>query len=164
MKKVLRMIMSVAVMAAMLAGNVQLTCQAAENEGMEVVEENPEVLEAKVIDIEDEAVPYTALAQCIISVSGHDDGMYIDITTGAIGTASVIGVKDIKIQRKFWYGWTTVATSSGGEINDRTMMAVCITYANAVKEATYRITCIHYADVNGYTEGENDTGAFVYTY
>lgn len=164
MKKALRMIMSVAVMAAMLAGNVQLTCQAAENEGMEIVEENPEVLEAKVIDIEDEAVPYTALAQCIISVSGHDDGMYIDITTGAIGKASVIGVKDIKIQRKFWYGWTTVATSNGGEINDHTMMGVCITYANAVKEATYRITCIHYADVNGYTEGENDTGAFVYTY
>ena len=44
------------------------------------------------------------------------------------------------------------------------MMAVCITYANAVKDATYRISCVHYADVNGYMEGTNDTGAFVYTY
>lgn len=164
MKKVLQMIMSVAVMVAILVGNSDFTCLAAEAEDMEVLVEAPEVLEAEVIDIGEEAIPYTALAQCIISISGHDDGMYIDITTGAIGTASVIGVKDIKIERKFWYGWSLVATCSGGEVNDRTMMLVCITYANAVKDATYRITCVHYGDVNGYTETPNDTGAFVYTY
>lgn len=164
MKRVLQMIMSVAVMVAMLVGNSDFTCLTAEAADMELLDEAPEVLEAEIVDIEEEAMPYTALAQCIISISGHDDGMYIDITTGAIGRASVIGVKDIKIQRKFWYGWSLVATSDGGEVNDRTMMAVCITYANAVKDATYRITCVHYGDVNEYVETENDTGAFVYTY
>ena len=164
MRNVVRMLMSMALVMALLAGSFgfsSLTVEAAE---VGVAEEIPEVLRAKVVDIEGEALPYTSLAQCIISISGHDDGMYIDITTGAVGRASVIGVKDIVVQRKFWYGWKTVATCSGGEINDRTMMAICITYENAVKDATYRITCTHYADVDGYTEGVNDTGEFVYTY
>lgn len=161
MRKAVKMVMSVVMIAALLVGNFGMTSQAADlNQGTE----NPEVLEAEVIDMGEGTLPYTSLAQCIISISGHDDGMYIDITTGAVGIASVIGVKDIKIERKFWYGWSTVATSSGGEITDRTMMAVCITYANAVKDATYRISCVHYADVDGYMEGTNDTGAFVYTY
>lgn len=29
---------------------------------------------------------------------------------------------------------------------------------------TYRITCVHYANVDGYLEGLNDTGAIVFTY
>ena len=164
MRKVVQMMMSMALIAALLAGNFQMTCQAAENDNVEIMEEMPEVLEAKIIDVENEAMPYTSLAQCIISISGHDDGMYIDITTGASGTASVIGVKDIKIQRKFWYGWSLVATCSGGEVNDRTSMLITITYANAVKDATYRITCVHYGDVNEYVETPNDTGAFVYSF
>lgn len=161
MRKAVKVIMSVVMTTVLLIGNLGFTSQAAD---LIHDTENPEVLEAEVIDMGEDTVPYTSLGQCIISISGHDDGMYIDITTGADGTASVIGVKDIKIERKFWYGWSTVATCSGGEIHDRTMMGICITYANAVKDATYRISCVHYADVNGYTEGTNDTGAFVYTY
>lgn len=164
MRRLVQMIMSGAIVIALLAGSFDFTCLAAETGDMEVVEEAPDVLDAKVIDMEGSAMPYTSLGQCIISISGHDDGMYIDITTGASGKASVIGVKDVKIQKKVWYGWSTVGTSEGGEIYDRTMMAVCITYTKAVKGETYRVTCVHYADVDGYLEGTNDTGAFVYTY
>ncbi len=164
MRRVVRMIMSMTLVFALLAGSFGFSCLTVEAAGVGMLEEVPEVLRAEVVDIERESMPFTALSQCIISISGHDDGMYIDITTGASGRASVIGVKDIVVQRKFWYGWKTVATCSGGEINDRTMMAICITYENAVKDATYRITCTHYADVDGYTEGVNDTGEFVYTY
>ena len=165
MRKVVQMMMSIAVMAALLAGNFQMISQAAEKEDVAIMDETPEVLEAKIIAVEDDIImPYTSLAQCIISISGHDDGMYIDITTGSVGRASVIGIKDIKIERKFWYGWSLVATCSGCESYDHSMVGICITYDNAVKDATYRITCVHYADVDGYTEGVNDTGAFVYTY
>lgn len=76
-----------------------------------------------------------------------------------------MGVKDIKIQKKTWYGgWTTVAISEGKEVSDRSIMGITILYSNAVKDATYRIKCIHYGDVNGYIEGENDSGEFVFTY
>jgi len=162
MKRVIRMVMSLVMIATVLMGNIEFTCLTAQAAGVEEMEEAPEILESRVI--EDGPMPYTMLAQCIISVSGDENAMYIDITTGAVGTASVIGIKDVKIMRKFWYGWKTVAVSSGGETNDHSMALICITYDNAVKGATYRITCVHYADVNGYTEGVNDTGEFVYTY
>jgi len=156
--------MSFVVILALLTGTSEFTCLAAEDTGKEVEENLPEILEAEVITEMEELMPYTMLAQCIISVSGDKDAMYIDISTGAVGTASVIGVKDIKIQKKVWYGWSTVAICDGAESHDHTMMGISIPYANAEKGATYRITCIHYADVDGYIEGENDTGAFVYDF
>lgn len=167
MRKIVQMIMSMAVIASLLAGASEFTCLASEAVGMEDVGDFPEVLDAIVLEnVEWSAniIPYTSLAQCIISVSGSDEGMLIDITTGSVGRASVIGVKDIEIQQKVWYGWKTVAVCSGGESYNHSMMGISILYDNAVKDETYRITCVHYGDVDGYMEGTNDTGAFVYTY
>ncbi len=131
-------------------------------------DEEVEVLYATLIeDFEpsSEISPYTMLADCIIGVSCASDGMHIDISTGVVGTASVLGVKDVKIQKKTWYGgWKTVAVCSGSESYNRGTMGINILYENAEKGATYRISCIHYGDVNGYTEGENVTGEIVFTY
>lgn len=126
------------------------------------------VLEATVVedmDLSSGIDPRTMLTSCIISVGEESDGMHIDISTGTVGTASVLGVKDIKIWKKTWYGgWDLVATSSGGESYNRSTTGVMIVYPGAVKGATYKITCVHYGNVNGYTEGENDSGAFVYDF
>nr|WP_296487793.1 hypothetical protein [uncultured Acetatifactor sp.] len=126
------------------------------------------VLEAIVVedmDVSSEIDPYTMLASCIISVGEESDGMHIGISTGTVGTASVLGVKDVKIWKKTWYGgWDLVATSKGGESYNRSNMGVSIVYPGAVKGATYKITCVHYGNVNGYTEGENDSGEFVYDF
>ena len=127
-----------------------------------------EVLEAEIkkeVDVDSDISLQTMLASCIIGVRGASDGMHIDITTGSVGTASVLGVKDVKIYKKTLYGgWDLVAVSSGGEANNCGNMGINILYANAVKDAKYKITCIHYGDVNGYIEGENDSGEFVFTY
>ena len=134
------------------------------------LEEHPDVvvLEATVvedIDLSSGSSPYTMLADCIISVGEESDGMHIGISTGTVGTASVLGVKDVKIWKKTWYGgWDLVATSKGGESYNRSTMGVSIVYPGAVKGATYKITCVHYGNVNGYTEGENDSGEFVYDF
>lgn len=168
MRKTMRKIMSVMVAAALLTGipgwsslTVEAKCET-DVEG----ENDVEQLEAVVVeDTEWPISPYTMLTRCIISVSGDSAGMHISIFTGAVGTASVIGIKDVKIQKKGWFGlWSTVATSSGGESYDRGTTSIDILYANAEKGATYRILCVHYADVNGYTEGSNDSGEFVFTY
>lgn len=167
MKKIVQMMMSVLVVATLLAGTLELTCMAAEGTDIERQEEVPEILGAVVLeDVEwpSDIMPFTMLAQCIISVSGSDDGMCINITTGSVGRASVLGVKDIQIQKKVWYGWKTVAVCSGGESYDHASMGISILYDNAIKDETYRITCVHYGDVDGYIEGTNDTGEFVYTY
>lgn len=174
MKKVVKMmqkISSVLVMAVFLGEIFGFVSMAAESSGLPMQCEEEieiEVLEAIVKDYGDvssDISPYTMLASCIIGVSGDSDGMHVDISTGTVGTASVLGVKDIKIYKKTWYGgWDLVAVCSGGESYNRVSMGLSFLYENAVKDAKYKITCIHYGDVNGYIEGENDSGEFTFTY
>lgn len=167
--KKMQKILGVLAMATLLAETSGFTSVAAESVGLsEQLGENVEVLEATVVedfDWSSNINPYTMLTDCIIGVSGASDGMHIDISTGVVGTASVLGIKDVKIYKKTWYGgWDYVAYSSGGEAKNCGTMGINILYENAVKDATYKITCIHYGNVDGYTEGSHDSGAFVYTY
>ncbi len=170
MKQVVKRILGMVTAAALFAGIPGMSVLTAHAEEMPDAGETSgvKVLEATVVEEAEwpsEAIPYTMLAQCIISVSCNEDGMHIGIMTGAVGTASVIGIKDVRIQKKGLFGtWTTVATCSGHEATDRGTTSVDIVYKNAVKGATYRILCIHYADVDGYTEGEGNSGEFVFTY
>lgn len=169
--KKVQKIFGILVIVALLGETFGFTSMAAEaNSVPEQVNENAEVevLEAVVVEDYDWSSgisPYTMLADCTIVVSGASDGMHIDISTGVVGTASILGIKDVKIYKKTWYGgWDYVAYSSGGEAKNCGTMLITILYANAVKDATYKITCVHYGDVDGYTEGSNDSGAFVFTY
>ena len=109
--------------------------------------------------------PITTLFNCeIIMAFRADEGLVMTFTTSSAGPAKVIGVKDIKVQQKVWYGWKTVLTSDGTESNDRSTFAADLVYPDAIKDKTYRVICTHYADVDGYEEVVNDTGAFKYTY
>ena len=165
------LILGALIMSILLASTYVIISKAAESKespGSTGEVEPVEVLKAKVIEDFDWSQgisPYTMLTDCMISVSGDQEAMYIDITTGVVGKASVLGVKDVKIYKKGWFGiLDLVATSSGGESYDRSTMGISITYANAVKDATYKITSVHYGTVNTYTEYQNDSGAFVYSF
>ena len=174
MKKVVKKaqkVLSVLAMAVLITEMLGFTSIAAGTDGsLEQQDENTgvEVLEATVIEDIDWSFgisPYTMLADCIIGVSGASDGMHIDISTGVVGTASVLGVKDVKIYKKTWYGgWDYVAYSNGGKAENCGTMLINILYANAVKDSKYKITCVHYGNVDGYTEGSNDSGEFLFTY
>lgn len=109
--------------------------------------------------------PLTTLFDCeIIMAFRADEGLSMTFTTSCAGAAKVIGVKDIKVQQKMWYGWKTVMTSDGGEVYDRALFAADLVYPDAIKDKTYRVICTHYADLDGYEEVVNDTGAFKFTY
>lgn len=152
----------------LLVGNLGFTSFAAGVERNVNVEGEVEVLEATIVealDLPSEINPFTMLTNCVIGVSGDDDGMHIGISSGVVGTGSVVGVKDIKVQKKNWLGiWSTVAVCSGGESYNCGTMGINILYANAERGATYRILCVHYGDVDGYTETENNSGAFVFDF
>ena len=171
MKRAGQRILSVLTMVALLLGASGFTSMAAEMDIPEKLSEGSgevEVLEATVV-VEDELSsgisPYTMLSSCMISVGEESDGMHIGISTGTSGTASVLGVKDIKIWKKNSKGnWDLVAYSDGGEAKNHSVMSVNLVYANAVKYATYKITCVHYGNVDGYVEGANDSGEFVYDF
>ena len=88
------------------------------------------------------------------------NGLEMTFSTSSFKESSVIGVKDIKVQQKMWYGWKTVMTSDGAENYNEDIFMGELTYPDAVNGKTYRVTCVHYANYDVYEEVENDTGAF----
>ena len=149
------LLISVPVMDAQAAG-----VQSAESEA--VVE--LEFVADKVTENGKYPMVRTALHNCFINVDCSSDGMLVDFNTSCSTVASVVGVTDIKIQKKVWYGWSTVATSSGGERENSISYSGHILYEDAEYGATYRVSCVHYGDVDGYEEQDNQTENFVFTY
>lgn len=145
-----------------LMSAVSLNCYAAE--------EQPEV---EVMTAEIKAivtVPYaqtraTVFTDASISATKGDSGeMLISIMTGTSKLASVIGVKDIVVYKKSFLRWTEVATSSGGETYNSYSMACENHFYGAVEGETYKISCTHYANVDGYRELENESGDFKFNF
>lgn len=154
---------------ALIVGNLGFNSVAAASDDFSTDgDAEVEIMEAVFIedpDLPGGIVPYTMLTDCVITASKCSEGMAIDISTGVVGTASVIGIKDVKVKKKTWYGgWETVAVSDGKESYNRTTMGISLIYKGAEEGATYKITCVHYADVNGYIEHTNDGSEFVYNF
>ena len=104
--------------------------------------------------------PYTTMANCEIVLAFAEDGLEMTFSTLSMKISSVIGVKDIKVQQKMWYGWKTVFTSDGAENYNEDIFVGGVVYPDAIEGKTYRVTCVHYANYDVYEEVENDTGAF----
>lgn len=106
----------------------------------------------------------TTFSDTEVIVACNSNGMDISIHTSMTKTASVVGVKDITIDRKINGQWVTVATSTGGEVYNTIGCRIDLTYSGAIYNESYRITCVHYADVDGYRELYHETGTFIFTY
>ena len=107
-----------------------------------------------------EIQPYTTMANCEIVLAFKEEGLEMTFSTSSLLISSVIGVKDIKVQQKMWYGWKTVFTSDGAENYNEDIFMADLLYPDAIEGKTYRVTCVHYANYDVYEEVENDTGAF----
>lgn len=108
--------------------------------------------------------PLTTMTDCEIVLAFTSNGLEMTFSTTSFKTSSVIGVKDIKVQQKMWYGWKTVMTSDGAENYNKDIFLGDLIYPDAVNGKTYRVTCVHYANHDAYEEVENDTGAFKFIY
>lgn len=103
-----------------------------------------------------------SLVHAELSISNTSEGIYFQVITGTNVISEEIGVKDIKVQKKVWYGWKTVATSSGYATNTEKYSGAT-TYTGAEKAETYRITCTHYAKGQGFELSlKNSTNEFIY--
>ena len=65
---------------------------------------------------------------------------------------------------KQWFVFSLLPSGRGAENYNEPIFAAGLKYADAIKDRTYRVICTHYADVDGYEEVVNDTGAFKFTY
>lgn len=160
-KKGLSLVM-VCMMLVCSAGIEAFAAENTEGNSGEVV-----VLEAEVTPLEwdsDISTYATVFRDATIDVSRDTNGMLIEISTIMNGTASIVGVKDVVIKHKVWWGWETAATSTGGSVSNNSGMSCSLLYRGAVQGDSYRITCVHYGDVDGYRELPNDSGDFKYNF
>lgn len=157
-RKWLRMICAM-VLAISCMCTMDVTAEASNVRVMDT--EEPVVLEVEVEGMNrfsDFSTYATVFDEASVSVVYDRQGMHIDICTTMNGVASVVGVKDIEIQRKTWYGWTTVATASGGESRNVTTCVCTLHYHGTVAGESYRVVRTHYGNVDGYRELQAETG------
>lgn len=90
------------------------------------------------------------LTNCVIRM-GYLDNTYLhmEFVTGSNYEATEIGVKDIKVQEKKGIFWNTIATSSGGSVENHSAFSGHCNCYTVVKGETYRVSCVHYAYING---------------
>lgn len=168
----IRKIVGLVLSVVFLASVPMVEVNAAE-QNTEVTDE-VEIMECQVGEVPDWYWDYlqknrSVLCDCFISVGFSSEGLDIEAFTGTNTVVPVVGIKDIRVEQKVWYGWKLVAFADGAEDTDTAGISVHVVFEDAIKDQTYRVTCVHYADLDyddevKYTEGTTDTGAFVFTY
>lgn len=89
------------------------------------------------------------LTDCSIGISVGANGVKGSINTGSTVMASKIGVEDIRVEKYVNGKWTLVGTNSGGYATNDDLYGINISTSSAQKGVQYRISCVHYAILNG---------------
>ena len=103
-----------------------------------------------IYDISDmSGVKAATLNNCTIGISVSANGVKGSISTGSTVIASELGVEDIRVEKYVNGKWTLVGTNSGGYTTNDNLYGINISTSSAQKGVQYRISCKHYAILNG---------------
>lgn len=89
------------------------------------------------------------LTGCTIAVTVDASGVQGSITTGSTVTASKIGAENIKVEKLVNGKWTLVGSHSGDYKTNSSNHGMNVYTSSAQKGVQYRISCTHYAILNG---------------
>lgn len=89
------------------------------------------------------------LTGCSIGISVNANGVEGSIHTGSTVKASKIGIENIRVEKYVNGEWTLVGTHSGGYTTNDDVYGMNIATSSAQKGVQYRISCTHYAILNG---------------
>ena len=158
MKAKVKFMLLMTILGCFLLGN--MTILAAESDFYEVPNEQTKLH----VETEESIVPLSdpTLAGCRLGIGVASNGLSITFVTSASEVADEIGVKNVVLQEKTWYGWKDIPASNYYTNNSSTYVGE-IVYKNAEAGKTYRAYCTHYAKY-GSTELTlyNITNNFVY--
>lgn len=103
-----------------------------------------------------------SLTGCTLEIGVASNGVEITFVTSATQSADEIGVKNVLLQEKTWYGWKDIPISNYCSYNTDIHFSGVV-YTGAEKGKTYRVSCTHYAKF-GSTELtlQNSTNNLVY--
>ena len=158
MKRRIRMALVLTVLCSLVVGNISV--MAAESDFVEVPENKVEIIQDSndSIDLQSEA----SLTRCTLEIGIADNGISIVFITRATQSVNEIGVKNMVLQEKTWYGWKDIPLSNYCSYSSD-MYAGEVTYTGAEAGKTYRVYCTHYIK-NGSKEVTlyNETSNLVY--
>jgi len=104
-----------------------------------------------------------SIISATLNVTPRTNEILIEASTTCSFIATKVGVREVYVQEKVWYGWKTIAQAADYNTNSNTFggQASC---TNAVKGKTYRVLCTHYAIESNGTEHtvSNQSEEFVY--
>lgn len=103
------------------------------------------------------------IATANLTVTPRTNEILVSVSTIASFTATKIGVKELYVQEKVWYGWKTIAQAADYNVNSNAFGGQ-VSCTNATKGKTYRVLCTHYAIESNGTEHivANQSEEFVY--
>lgn len=162
-KRALQRVFAMALTAALLMGIPCFRVEAAESGAGEGKPVELEWIPDEAMG-EDGPVCYTLLSDCTVEFASLSEGLYVHVGTCTSQPASVVGVRDIVLERKTLLGWHGVATCAGGEAYDTAYYGGGFTYKNAEYNKKYRVTCTHYGTVDSPAEVYHETGTYTYNY
>lgn len=103
------------------------------------------------------------LTNCSIGISVNANGVTGSIKTGSTVTASEIGISNIRVEKYVNGSWVLVGTNPGGSVKNNNACAMEVYTTSAEKGVQYRISCTHYAILEGVRhEINNVTGGVSY--
>lgn len=155
MKKRIGRILAILCGVVMLCNNgMGLVAQAQEKVEILTISEYRELTGDKIghgiFDIPDNRGEKAAtLTGCTIGISVSSNGVVGSITTGSTVTASKIGIENIRVEKYVNGNWELVGTHSGGYTTNNDDYLMTVSTSSAQKGVQYRISCTHYAILNG---------------
>ncbi len=107
----------------------------------------------------------TTISGCNITYNCEADGLRGSLTASTTQKASEIGFKDLVVQKKVWYGWSTVGEDTAGlTATDTDTLNASYYFAGAENDTKYRVKCTFFADVDGYVEEEKTSPTFTFRF
>lgn len=139
MKRKVKIILSSIALICLFMGN--LSVFAAEDVFVEIPQKTMEVVSEEGSGI---LLSSPSLTACEVGIGIADNGLLLTFDTTATNVADEIGVKNVVLQEKTWYGWKDIPVSNHYTHNSD-FYAGGVVYTLASKGTTYRVKCTHYA-------------------
>lgn len=155
MRKKLKAILLLTALGCLIIGNLNVL--AANSFFVEVPQNKIEVVPSEMESAVTLSDP--SLLACGVGIGIADNGLLMSFDTNATQVADEIGVRNIVLQEKTWFGtWNDISVGSYCSYNSDFYLGE-IVYTAAKKGTTYRIKCTHYAKYGSNELSMNNTSS-----
>lgn len=89
------------------------------------------------------------MTDCTIGISIWSDGVKASISTGSTVPSTEMGILDIRLEKYVNGDWVWIGRHPGGSVNNTNAMGMNVSSPTAEKGVYYRLSCTHYALING---------------